>query len=167
MGDSYRSDALLQQIQGRYNEKTVEMEEEKISILIFQLGEYLFGFPGLEAREIVPFSGAVWIPGTTAVLPGVINLRGDVVAVLDLKQLLGIVQNDTAAFLIMLRSGDGRTGIQVDRIVDVTEISAASNGPVLATMDERFRRYAVSQFECGHDVVTVLGIPEIMASIDE
>lgn len=162
-----RSDAVLSQIDSQnQGGKIREVDEAKLSMLIFQFGEELFAFHGNQAREILPFHGVTWIPGATANIPGVVNLRGDVVAVLDLRHLLGLGKTDGAAFLVMLRLGDGRAGVIVDRIVDVAEIPVSLNGPALSTLDERLRRFAVSQFVYGERMVTVLDARGLLETVN-
>jgi len=155
-----KSDTILSHIDAHnLAEKIVEIDEPNVSFFIFQLGDYLFAFGGSQAREILPYTGLTWIPGATALIPGVINLRGDVAAVLDLKQMLGMNEashETTGAFLVMVRPGDGRNGILVDTIVDVVEVPNSEIKQVLSTLDERFKRFASSQFEYRRNLVTVL-----------
>lgn len=164
-----KSDTILSQISS-YNlaEKLIEVDEERISLLIFQLGDYLFAFHGSQAREILPFTEITWIPGATAAIPGVMNVRGDVAAVIDLKQVLGIHETErgvTSGFFIMTQAGDGRNGILVDHIVDVVEIPISENVQLLSTLDEGFKRFALSQFEYNKKIVMVLDATWIIEKI--
>ena len=161
-----KSDTILSQI-GNHGlaEKLVEVDEAKLSFFIFQLDNYLFAFCSSQAREILPFTEITWIPGATASIPGVINVRGDVAAVLDLKQILSM--NSTGketdgAFLVMVRTGDGRNGILVDNLVDVVEVPISENVQLLPTLDERFKHFALSQFEYVSNMVTVLDAARII-----
>lgn len=155
-----KSDTILSQIDAHnLTEKIVAIDEPTVSFFIFQLGDYFFAFGGSQAREILPYTGLTWIPGATALIPGVINLRGDVAAVLDLKQMLGMNEasyETTGAFIVMIRSGDGRNGILVDTIVDIVEIPNSETKQVLSTLDERFKCFAINQFEYRRNLVTVL-----------
>lgn len=168
--ESLKSDTILTRISNlSIAEKVIEIDEEKISLLIFQLGDYLFAFRGSQAREILPFSGVTWIPGATALIPGVINVRGDVTAVIDLKQILGINEREKeilAGFFIMVWAGDGRNGMLVDTIVDVVELPISENLQLLPTLEDRFKRFAVSQFEYGDKMVIVLDAVGIIEKVD-
>ncbi len=166
--DVVKSDRILKQItQGSFTEKVVEVDEETISLLIVQLGEHLFALLGAEAREIMPFSESTWIPGATPVLPGVMNVRGDVAAVIDAKQVLMMPEAGSGAgsFFVLLRHGDGRSGILVDNIVDVAEVSVNENKPPLPSLDVGWQRFAVSQFEYRGRIVTLLKVEELIAAV--
>ncbi|MBP2627032.1 MAG: cheW-6 [Firmicutes bacterium] len=168
--ESLKSDAILSQISSHsFAEKMVAIDEERMSVLIFQLGDDLFAFRGSQAREILPFTEVTWIPGATALLPGVISVRGDVAAVLDLSQVLGIherIKRAASGFFIMVRAGDGRNGILVDNIVDILEMPISEERQLLSTLDEGFRRFALSQFEYNHKMVTVLNADWIIEKVN-
>ena len=164
-----KSDTILSQMSS-YNlaEKLIEVDEERISLLIFQLGEFLFAFHGNQAREILPFTEITWIPGATTAIPGVMNIRGDVAAVIDLRQVMGISETGkgvASGFFIMTQAGDGRNGILVDYIVDVVEIPVSENMQLLSTLDEGFKRFALSQFEYNKKVVMVLDATWIIEKV--
>ena len=159
-GSSLKSDIILRQIDAHnLTEKIVTIDEEQICFFIFQLGDYLFAFGGSQTREILPYTTITWIPGATALIPGVINVHGDVAAILDVKKLLSVNETGPKAadnFVVMVRAGDGRTGILVDTIVDVVEVPVSETTQLLPTLDERFKRFASSQFEYRGTMVTVL-----------
>lgn len=170
MDGSLKSDTILSQISNlNLTEKIDKIDEERINVLIFELDNYLFAFRGSQAREILPFIGITWIPGATALIPGVINIRGDVVAVLDLRQVLGINETKGEAasgFFVMVREGDGRNGILVDNIVDVVELPVSENVQLLSTLDERFKRFALSQFEYDNKIVIILDAAWIIEKVN-
>lgn len=167
---SLKSDTILSQMSNiSFAEQVVEIDEERISLLIFQLGDYLFAFRGSQAREIIPFSGVTWIPGATTVIPGVVNVRGDVVAVIDLKATLGIPETEQGrmgGFFVMVWEGDGRNGIIVDHIIDVVELPVSENVQLLSTVDEKFKRFAVSQFAYEDQMVLVLDAAWIIEKVN-
>ncbi|WP_346355942.1 chemotaxis protein CheW [Azotosporobacter soli] len=166
--DVLKSDLILKQIeQSGFAEKVVEVDEETMGLLIVQLGERLFALPGSEAREIMPFSASTWIPGATAILPGVMNIRGDVAAVIDVKKVLTVPEAGSGAgcFFVLLRHGDGRSGLLVDDIVDVIELSVAENMPLLSSLDVGWQRFAASQFDYQGRIVTVLKVEQLIEAV--
>lgn len=158
--ESSRSDSILKQMNDdTFVDKSVAIDVDKISLLVFQLGDLLFAFHGSQVREILPYTEITWIPGANALIPGVINVRGDVAAVLDLKNILDSKESGRGregGFFVMVREGDGRSGFLVDNIVDVIELPETENLQVLPNLDERSKRFAASQFEYGKKMVLVL-----------
>jgi purine-binding chemotaxis protein CheW len=63
------------------------MEPERF--LLFTLGDELFGTPLMDVREVVGFQKVKPIPNTVPSFLGVINIRGEIVGVIDLRQRFG------------------------------------------------------------------------------
>lgn len=164
-----KSDAILAQLERERTENQVAaVDGETLSLLIVRIGAELFAVPGSEAKEIMPFGGSTWIPGANPALPGVKNVRGDVVAVIDAKQVLTIAESDGAEserFFVLLRSGDGRSGMIVDSVVDVIELPTAENMPPLSSLDAAWQRFAASQFDYHGKLVTVLQLDALLAAV--
>lgn len=64
--------------------------EPDLELLVFQIGEQRYAVPGSRLREVVAAVAMAPLPGAPAVVEGVIDLRGAVVAVVDLRQRLGL-----------------------------------------------------------------------------
>ena len=59
--------------------------------LTFMLGEELFAIEVLKSREILAYTKITKIPRTPTFMSGVLNLRGSVVPIIDLREALGTV----------------------------------------------------------------------------
>jgi purine-binding chemotaxis protein CheW len=70
-------------------DKTV-IEKEAGQYLTFQLGDELFAFDVLRTNEVLEVVQVTRIPGASDAMIGVINLRGSVVPVIDLRERLGM-----------------------------------------------------------------------------
>ena len=53
--------------------------------LIFRLGREEFGVPVLQAQEILPMQGMTAVPNTPPHIRGVLNLRGKIIPIIDLR----------------------------------------------------------------------------------
>jgi purine-binding chemotaxis protein CheW len=70
-------------------------------------------------REIAKLGAITPVPGAPAEVLGVWNLRGDVMAVVDLATLLGLGREDEPGRIIVAEQGDLRAGLAVESVVDV------------------------------------------------
>ena len=104
------------------NEETVGTE---IKLIIFKLGREEYGMDILRVQEIKRMMGITRVPSTPAFIKGVINLRGSVLPVIDLRTRLGLAENDLteAARIIVVLVNDGIVGFIVDEVVEVTTIN--------------------------------------------
>lgn len=103
------------------------MDETK-QYLTFKLGEELFGVDVIQIREILEFIKVTKIPLTPDFMCGVINLRGNVVPVIDIKQKFGIGKVErllnTCIIVLEIESEDEKIylGALVDSVQEVFEL---------------------------------------------
>jgi purine-binding chemotaxis protein CheW len=97
--------------------------------LTFALGHEEFGLEILKVREINGYMEITAVPSTPGYVKGVINLRGQVIPVVDLRLKFGMnpadVTEETCIIVVEITQGDRRfqTGIVVDRVKEVLDIA--------------------------------------------
>jgi purine-binding chemotaxis protein CheW len=111
--------------------------------LTFTLGAEEYGLDILRVQEIRGFSAITPIPNMPPHIRGVMNLRGTVIPVLDLRAKFGLeaVEYTKFSVIIIATVGDRITGMVVDAVSDVLNISAADVRPCPdfgARVDTRF-----------------------------
>lgn len=74
--------------------KTNSVTKEACQYLTFQLGKETFAFDVLKTNEVLEVSEITPIPGSSESMIGVINLRGKVVPVIDLRKKLKLQENE-------------------------------------------------------------------------
>lgn len=100
--------------------------------LTFRLGLESYGIKVVRVREIIRLAAITGVPQMPAHVKGVINLRGRIVPVLDLRLKLGLGEaehSDQACIVVVevaTAQGAGRhMGLIVDAVEEVTQIAAA------------------------------------------
>ncbi|MCX5811952.1 MAG: chemotaxis protein CheW [Proteobacteria bacterium] len=97
--------------------------------LTFQLGEEIFGIDVSHVREILEFSTVTKVPGTPEYMRGVINLRGSVVPVLDMRLKFGMTQTEkkvnTCIIVVevLFENETAIVGSLVDSVQEVFELN--------------------------------------------
>jgi purine-binding chemotaxis protein CheW len=114
------------------NESAEQTHQE---FLIFDLEGVRYGLPVAEVREIVRAVLPVPLPGAPGVVEGVINLRGKVVPVLDLRQRFRLRARpiEYTDHLVIARAGGRLVALRVDRVVDLVRVAAGDVEDVAAT----------------------------------
>jgi purine-binding chemotaxis protein CheW len=109
-------DVLLQQI------NFVSMGNQLIT---FTIGEELYGVDILKIQELIGFSNVTQVPNLPEYILGVINLRGNVIPVIDLRIKFGMEPKEYNKFnVIIVLNVDGRyIGLVVDSVHDVVSLS--------------------------------------------
>jgi len=106
------------------------MEDRAGKYLTFKLAEEEYGIEILKVREIMGLMPVTSVPQTPVYVRGVINLRGKVIPVVDLRTKFGmqaIEDTEETCIIVVDVSTDGQVanmGIVVDRVEEVLDIVA-------------------------------------------
>ncbi len=92
--------------------------------LTFNLGEELYGVDILRVQEIKGYTAVTKIPNTPPHIKGVLNLRGTIVPIVELRTKFGMPTIDYTAFtvIIVVVVRDKVMGLVVDAVSDVLNI---------------------------------------------
>lgn len=111
---------------------TTAAPAEDMQLVVFRLGAEEFGVPIMCVQEIVRVPEQLTrVPRTPAFVEGVINLRGAVLPVIDLRGRLGlegVARNDGQRIMVFAQ-GSQRTGFIVDAVAEVLRVSHGSLAP--------------------------------------
>lgn len=120
------------------NEQFAQTDQESAEIKATQqlvgfiIGEELFGVDILTVQEIIRDTTITPIPDAPDFLEGVINLRGSIIPVIDLRKrlkLLRIEDLNPDSWIIILSVEGRMTGFVVDRVTKVLTVPEASIKP--------------------------------------
>lgn len=99
---------------------------EEIQVVAFKLGKEEYAVDILSVQEINKLSRITRVPRAPGYVEGVINLRGNIIPVLNLHQRFGLglqeMTEDTR--IIVFEHNDIKAGIVVDQVTEVSRIRA-------------------------------------------
>ncbi|NIA06180.1 MAG: chemotaxis protein CheW [Actinobacteria bacterium] len=95
--------------------------------LSFSLAGQEYAVQALKVREIIGMQDITTVPCTPDYVKGVINLRGRVIPVLDLRLKMGLPEHEhtRSTAIIITGTEDTETGVLVDAVSDVLEVSGS------------------------------------------
>ncbi|WP_371194368.1 chemotaxis protein CheW [Glaciecola sp. SC05] len=101
------------------------VNEEQQEFLTFVLGDENYALDIMTVKEIRGYENVTKIANAPDYIKGVLNLRGDIVPIIDLriKFQVGKVTYDEFTIVIMLMIGDRVVGIVVDEVSDVIKVN--------------------------------------------
>lgn len=100
--------------------------QEEIQLVIFRLRNEEFGVNIMHVREIVRLVEITHIPEAPGFLQGVINLRGHVIAVIDLSRQFGLpplAEAPKTSRIIIVEIGNTSVGMIVDEVPQVLRLA--------------------------------------------
>jgi len=101
-------------------------------VLTFELGNETYGVEILRVREIRGWTAVTKIPHAPSHVLGVLNLRGSIVPVVDLRMRFALERAEytkvTVIIVLSVHSSSGRreVGVVVDGVSDVVDVDAAN-----------------------------------------
>lgn len=98
----------------------------------FTIGDEEYGVDIMAIREIKGWTATTELPNTPAFMRGVINLRGAIVPILDLRARFSSAQTDASArhVIIVVAVGTRVAGILVDAVADIITVSTEDIQPI-------------------------------------
>lgn len=100
----------------------------------FKLENETYGINVMQVREVLRYSEIAPVPGSPSYVIGIINLRGNVVTVVDTRERFGLPNSDITdnTRIVILETDDQVIGILVDAVAEVvylrqSEIEVAPN----------------------------------------
>ncbi len=115
----------------RTQDRAAEAQENEGKYLTFALAHEEYGLEILKVREIIGYIDVTAVPQTPHYVKGVINLRGQVIPVVDLRAKFGMatteVTDETCIIVVEIAQAGRKanTGIVVDRVQEVLDIAGA------------------------------------------
>ena len=143
-----------------------ESLDDDEQVVIFRLDKEEFGAPIASVQEIVRVpEQLILVPKAPSFVEGVINLRGTVLPVIDLRQRLGLQQverTDRQRIMVFLIS-DVRTGFIVDQVAEVLRIPKAAIEPAPQLSAEQSQLLSrMANLEKQKRMVQLLDPPHLM-----
>ena len=107
-------------------------ENSSIDVISFGIGDNQYGVPIMSVREIKGWSGATQLPNQPEYVRGVVDLRGVMVPIIDLRRRLGQGATEASGthIVIIVQIDDRLVGLLADRVLDIVTFEAASIQPV-------------------------------------
>jgi chemotaxis signal transduction protein len=104
-------------------------EQNAVPVLVLRIAEERYAIDLPDVAEVLPLTRPTPVPGTSAVLAGVINVHGEIRPVIDLKRFLGIeAAEDGPARVILLRKDGRELGLQIDTVEHIRWIGTEELG---------------------------------------
>lgn len=130
---------------------------DRVQLIAFARGEHRYAVELRFLTEIRPLGAVARVPGVPAYYAGVIQLRGDIVAVLDIARLFGGEVGTTAdPFAVMVTApGDAAAALLADSVDDVVDVPAERVHPPLASFTSSRERYIRGLTEDGLAILDV------------
>lgn len=146
--------------------------EKEGKYLTFALGPEEYGLEILKVREIIGYMEITAVPRMPHHVKGVINLRGSVIPVIDLRAKFGMdttdVTEQTCIIVVEIEQGSRKfnTGIVVDQVQEVLDVAGEQIEEAPQFSSSVNTDFILGMGKIGESVKILLDIDKVLASED-
>jgi purine-binding chemotaxis protein CheW len=133
-------------------------------IVGFRVGRETYGVPISSLHEIVRMPEITAVPDAPDYMEGVINLRGKIVSVLDLRKRFGVKTITTSRRnrILVVEHAGHLAGLIVDSASEVLKIPAADIEPSPAVLQEGHSKWVTGMAKCNGRLIVLLDIGAVL-----
>jgi purine-binding chemotaxis protein CheW len=134
------------------------------SFAVIRLNGELFGL-GLDAvREFAHLRGITPLPCCPPHIVGNMNLRGNILTLVDIRPALGMAPEGAMREVVVVRVGDLLLGLPASEIVDVVHLAPTEIAAVPIASDRAGKAYCKGVATVGGHAIGILDLEKILAA---
>lgn len=138
--------------------------------LLFNLGQEVYGIPITHVINIIELQKITEVPDMPAHIRGVINLRGSVIPVMDLRLRFRLPEReyDDRTCIIIVKVSEKSVGFICDTVAEVHDIAPGDiEEPLQFKRDHDQARYISGLGKVGEDVRILLDVEKVLSEEDQ
>ena len=147
------------------------MSEQKVTkenqLVVFSLGKECYGVDISIVREIIQLQPVTKVPGTPYSVEGMINLRGSVIPIVDLRKRFKLhsTSNDKDTRIVVVNCNKQDTGIIVDSVEEVLRIPVDSIEPPSTIVTGEKAKHLRGIVKLSQKLIILLDMDEVLARV--
>jgi purine-binding chemotaxis protein CheW len=144
-----------------------EQFTEKEKYLVYKIQDELYASPLLDFREVIEYTSPKIVPNMASYFIGMINLRGLIIGVVDLRKKLGYEsQNALRPSLLICETEDGPIGATIDKVEFVLQLlpQDIQELKIEGRVDVAFLKGFIQH---GEHLITIVDIRKLISNFDD
>ncbi|GAB0149128.1 chemotaxis protein CheW [Marichromatium gracile] len=135
------------------------------SFVTFSLAEETYAIDVLQVQEVLKITEIAPVPGVPDYILGIINLRGDVVTVIDARRRMGLPPRapDEASRIVIIDIDNQNVGILVDAVAEVVQIDADSVDPAPAVGNDQSSRFILGVTSTEEGLTILISLEKLLS----
>ncbi|MFZ3229042.1 MAG: chemotaxis protein CheW [Pseudobdellovibrio sp.] len=139
------------------------VNKQIVQYCTFKVGKNFFGVPVLEVQEVIRKQLLTPVPLSQKQIRGLINLRGQIVTLIGLRQLFGMPEiEDIDSTNVVVKSNDSLSALIVDEINDVMDIEITSFEKAPATLSKYMKPFVKGIHKLEGQLLIILDLQKVL-----
>ncbi|MGE0484900.1 MAG: chemotaxis protein CheW [Gammaproteobacteria bacterium] len=145
-----------------------EKPDELLRWVTFRLADEAYGINVMQVQEVLRITDVAPVPGAPHFVMGIINLRGNVVTVLDMRKLLNLMPGEITdhSRIMVIESGNVTVGLLVDSVAEVVNISASQIDPAPNVGNDDSSRYIQGVYSRTDEILILIDLNKLISEED-
>jgi purine-binding chemotaxis protein CheW len=141
-----------------------EPKEETLQLIVFRLAREWYGVEIAKVKEVIKAGKITYLPSSPEHIAGIVNLRGNILSVTDLKTIFSLPHEETTekTRIIAIESGILETGLLVDEVVDSIEVPVSKIEPALFTLPAEGGKYIEGQCRVNNKLIALISVEKVL-----
>lgn len=138
--------------------------ETGAELIVVRIAGQQFAIDIMSVREIRGWSTSTPLPHAPEHVLGMVNLRGQILPVIDFAARLGlgVTKVNTATVVIVTEIGDALVGLLVDEVCDILTIDEAMLQPAPDVGEPAMRRFVRGVITADSGIITLLSLDAVL-----
>ena len=131
----------------------------------FQLDAEVYGIRVMQVQEVVRVPDIAPVPGAPDYVLGIINLRGNVVTVIDTRRRFGLPSrgHDDATRIVIVEARGHVVGLLVDNVAEVVELRASQIESAPNVGNERTSRFIEGVHSQDNELLILVDVDRLLS----
>lgn len=138
--------------------------ENSLQVVTFRVGNEEYGLHIMKVQEIIRVLDSVKVPKAPVYVEGVVNLRGKIIPIIDLRKRMGkiVTPYSDASRIIVIDAGDRLAGLVVDSVIDVIMLNSDEMEQCPTIDDAKRSDYIMGIGKQEERLITVLSLENLL-----
>lgn len=135
-----------------------------IQLVTFRLADETYGINVMHVQEVLRITEIAPVPGAPSYVLGIINLRGNVVTVIDTRLRFGLptTETDDSSRIVIIETEDQVVGILVDSVAEVVELHQSEIDSAPNVGNDESSRYIQGVANREDDLLIVVDLNKLL-----
>ena len=132
----------------------------------FHLDKEVYGINVMQVQEVLRYSEIAPVPGSPDYVLGIINLRGNVVTVIDTRMRFGIepMEVTDSSRIVIIEAGGQVVGILVDSVAEVVDLSVDDIDPAPNIGTEESAQFIKGVANLGQELLIIIDLNKLLTA---
>jgi purine-binding chemotaxis protein CheW len=144
-------------------ERAAVLARNEEQLVTMTVDGQLFGLPILSVQDIVETHKITQVPRTPSAISGIMNLRGRIVTVINLRRILGRSDDSNSRMGVTVEFKGDLYTILVDQIGEVRLLDRSDFEAAPATLDTKLKQLCTGIYRLDGELLAVLDVNQILA----